>query len=239
MRKVLPVFCFLLALPLLVAGQTVSTQEWKAKLDHDLPLLGHRNWILIVDSAYPLQTSAGVETVETGAEELDVVRYVMGAIGNSIHVRPDIFMDAELPYVVEEDAPGTGAYREAIAKMFDGLDIQSEPHEKLIADVDQAGKLVHVLVLKTRLTLPYSSVFIRLNCKYWDDDAEERMRAKMGEPTPATAPASETAPVPSAQPTPPPVQQPATQPAAPAVTDETAPPGSPPSPPTTSPPPPQ
>ncbi len=231
MPKVLPVFCFLLTLPVLVVAQTGSKPEWKAKVDHDLPLLGHRNWILIVDSAYPLQTSPGVETIETGAEELDVVHYVMGAIGNSIHVRPDIFMDAELPYVQEEDAPGTEAYREAIAKLLDGQDIQAAPHEKLIADVDQAGNLVHVLILKTRLTIPYSSVFIRLNCKYWGDDAEERLRAKMGVPTPpATAPAPESAPVPAPQTAPPPAQQP--------YTDQTAPPGAQPSPPTSSQPPP-
>jgi hypothetical protein len=29
------------------------------------------------------------------------------------------------------------------------------------------------------MTIPYSSVFIRLNCKYWSDAAEARLRAKM------------------------------------------------------------
>jgi hypothetical protein len=29
------------------------------------------------------------------------------------------------------------------------------------------------------MAVPYTSVFIRLNCKYWSDDAEKRMRAKM------------------------------------------------------------
>ena len=113
---------------------------WQAKVDHDLPLLGHRNWILVVDSAYPLQSSPGVETVETNADQLDVVSYVLGAIDKSIHVRPDIFMDAELPYVQEEDAPGTSAYRDAIAKLLDGRNIESELHEKLIANVDEAGQ---------------------------------------------------------------------------------------------------
>src|ERR1700730_14857795 len=120
MRRFLLGLCVLAALPALAAAQTGTSTEWKAKVDHDLPLMGHRNWVLVVDSAYPLQTSSGVETVETGADELDVVKYVMAAIGNSIHVRPDIFMDAELPYVQEEDAPGTTAYRDAIAKLLDG-----------------------------------------------------------------------------------------------------------------------
>ena len=204
MRKVALVLGFLFMAPIFLAAQAASS-GWQAKVTQDLPLLGHRNWILIVDSAYPLQSSPGVETVETGADQLEVVRYVMAAIDKSIHVRPDIFMDAELPYVQEEDAPGTSAYRDAIAKLFDGLTIQSELHENLINQVDEAGRLVHVMILKTRLAVPYSSVFIRLNCKYWGDDAEERLRSKMG-PAPA-APGEAPVPQPQpAQPVPPPAQ---------------------------------
>jgi hypothetical protein len=29
------------------------------------------------------------------------------------------------------------------------------------------------------MTIPYTSVFIRLDCKYWSADAEKRMRARM------------------------------------------------------------
>src|SRR5438105_7530178 len=111
MRKLVLVLAFLLAAPVILAAQA-GPATWQAKVDQDLPLLGHRNWILIVDSAYPLQSSPGVETVETNADQVEVVRYVVGAIDKSIHVRPDIFMDAELPFVQEEDAPGTTAYRD-------------------------------------------------------------------------------------------------------------------------------
>lgn len=203
MRKVVPVLGFLLAAPLFLSAQ--SRPVWQTTVDQNLPLLGHRNWILIVDSAYPLQSSPGVETVETNADQIAVVRYVLDAINKSIHVRPDIFMDAELPYVQEEDAPGTSAYRDAIDKLLDGQNIQSELHQKLIEDVDRAGQLVHVLVLKTRLAVPYSSVFIRLNCKYWGDDAEERLRSKMGPPaSPGEPPVPQPQP---AQPAPPPPQE--------------------------------
>jgi hypothetical protein len=34
-----------------------------------------------------------------------------------------------------------------------------------------------VLLLKTDLTLPYTSVFIRLDCGYWSDEAEQQLRA--------------------------------------------------------------
>ena len=214
MRKLVLALGFLLAAPVFLAAQS-----WQAKVDEQLPLLGHRNWILIVDSAYPLQSSGGVETLETNADQLDVVRYVLGAINKSVHVRPDIFMDAELPYVQEEDAPGTSAYRDAIAKLLDGQNIQFELHEKLIADVGEAGRLVQVLVLKTRLAVPYSSVFIRLNCKYWGDDAEERLRSKMG-PTaqPGEAPVPQPQPAQAAPPPPqppPPGSEPPTPPTTP------------------------
>lgn len=181
------------------APAAIESVGWQARVSHELPLMGHRNWILIVDSAYPLQSAPGVETVSTGADGVEVLKYVLGAIRGSIHVRPDIFMDAELPFVQEEDAPGTSFYRDTIAKIFDGVTINSQPHEQLIHQIDQSSNLVHVLVLKTRMAIPYSSVFIRLNCKYWGDDAEERLRARMGPPEPPSPPAQ----------TPPQNQQPA------------------------------
>ena len=152
---------------------------WKAKVAAEMPLLGHRNWILIVDSAYPLQVAPGIETVETHADMFETVHYVLGAIHSSIHVRPDIYMDAELPFVTDQDAPGASAYRGQIAQLLRGYQIVSEPHDKIIADIGATGREFRVLVLKTTLTIPYTSVFIRLDCKYWSADAEQRLRARM------------------------------------------------------------
>jgi len=42
---------------------------WKRLLARQLPELGHRNLIGVVDAAYPLQTSAGIETIVTGASD--------------------------------------------------------------------------------------------------------------------------------------------------------------------------
>jgi hypothetical protein len=146
-----------------------------------MPLLGHRNWILIVDSAYPLQSSPGIETIETNDDELDVVRHVLGAINSSIHVRPLIYMDAELPFVPEADAPGASAFRAEIKDLLRTYPIERLPHEKVLSTIDETSKTFHVLVLKTHMTVPYASVFIRLDCKYWGADAETRMRARMAE----------------------------------------------------------
>ena len=178
MRKV---FLFLVALAAvtILSAQPDPPPNWKAKVNQAMPLMGHRNWILIVDSAYPLQSSPGVETIDTAAHLLEVVQYVLEAMNASIHVRPLIYMDSELPFVPDEDAPGASNYRRQVGDMLRNYPVASLPHDTIISNIDQAGKQFQVLVLKTRMTIPYSSVFIRLDCKYWSGEAEKRMRAKM------------------------------------------------------------
>ena len=178
MRKVLLLVCFFASAAMQGAAAPAAS-DWKARVAEAMPLLGHRNWILVVDSAYPLQVSPGVETIETNASQLDAVQYVLGAINKSIHVRPLIYMDSELAYVPDQDAPGASAYRSQIGEMLHGYSVESLPHAKLLADVDEAGKVYRVLILKTNMAVPYTSVFIRLDCKYWPADAEERLRKKM------------------------------------------------------------
>ena len=169
---------FLPPLPGALAAEQPST-EWRARIDQELPLLGHRNWIAVVDSAYPLQTSAGIETIETNADQLEVVKTVLDRLARAKHVRPVIFTDAELKVVPESDAPGVTAYREALASLVSMTGAQSLPHEEIIGKLDEAGKTFHVLVLKTRMTIPYTSVFLRLDCGYWTAEQEKRLREKM------------------------------------------------------------
>jgi RbsD / FucU transport protein family len=153
--------------------------DWRVRLNQQLQLMGHRNWIAVVDSAYPLQTSAGIETVETNDDQLEVVKTVLGQIAKSEHVRPVVFTDAELKVVPESDAKGVTAYRDALATLLGKTEAQSLPHEEIISKLDEAGKTFHILVLKTRMTIPYTSVFVRLECGYWTADAEKRLRAAM------------------------------------------------------------
>lgn len=153
--------------------------DWRMRLNQQLQLMGHRNWIAVVDSAYPLQTSGGIETVETNDDQLEVVKTVLGQIARSEHVRPVIFTDAELKVVPESDAKGVTAYRDALATVLGKSEAQSLPHEEIISKLDEAGKTFHILVLKTRMTIPYTSVFIRLECGYWSADAEKRLREAM------------------------------------------------------------
>jgi len=174
-----PILALLLAPFLTLSAQAQAPSTWQAKVADYMPLLGHRNWILVVDSAYPLQTSPGIETIETNADQLGVVKYVLGAVNSSIHVRPLITMDSELHFVPDQDAPGASAYRAAIGNLLQGYKVDSLPHEKILANMDETSKQYHILVLKTTMTIPYTSVFIRLDCKYWSADAEKRLRENM------------------------------------------------------------
>jgi L-fucose mutarotase/ribose pyranase (RbsD/FucU family) len=163
----------------LMADAQKPAAEWETKVSQAMPLMGHRNWIMIVDSAYPLQSSAGVETIETNEDQIEVLKKVLSVIDGSIQVRPIVYMDAELPFVPEKDAPGVTTYRQNIKSVLAGQKITSLPHEQIIAKVDEVGKTFHIIVLKTTMTVPYTSVFLQLNCKYWSDEAEAQMRKAM------------------------------------------------------------
>src|SRR5512140_3812545 len=109
------------------------SSAWQAKLKHELPLLGHRNWIVIADSAYPLQTAPGIETLYAQADQLEVVNAVLRELSKSKHDKPLIYTDAELKHVPEARAPGITAYRDGLAKALTAKAPQELPHEEIIA----------------------------------------------------------------------------------------------------------
>jgi len=167
----------IVVLALATIAQPLRAQDWRQKVRDELPVLGHRNWIVIVDSAYPWQVSPGVETVETNAALPEVLKSVLQSLAQARHVRPNVFVDAELSRVPEADAPGIAAYRAQLAKTLENATVTPLPHMELIGKLDEAGKTFHVLLLKTNLCLPYTSVFLQLDCAYWNADAEKRLRA--------------------------------------------------------------
>jgi hypothetical protein len=160
-----------------IAPIPVLAPQWRAIVEEKLPLLGHRNWIVVADSAYPWPASAGIDTVATGSDHLEVLRGVLEAVARFRHVRPIVHTDAELPFVAEAHAPGVTAYRAALGAVLAGKAPLSLPHEEMIALLDEAGRQFRVLLLKTTLTLPYTSVFVRLDCGYWSAEAEKALRA--------------------------------------------------------------
>ncbi|MBI5705573.1 MAG: hypothetical protein HZC36_01125 [Armatimonadetes bacterium] len=166
--------------PLTKVMRTSKPSSWQQILKQRLPLLGHRNWVCVVDSAYPWQNSPGIELVDTGSDHVTVLKAVLAALGKAPHVRPEIFLDKEIDFVPDADAKGISALRKRLFAALPKSGVEKKLHEEIIADLDKAGGTFKVLMLKTTLTLPYTSVFMRLNCGYWSDGAEKRMRGKMG-----------------------------------------------------------
>ncbi len=149
---------------------------WKERLAAELPLLGHRNWIVVADSAYPAQTRPGIETVYAGGDHADAVRTVLEAVDAARHVQAVPMVDAELQAVAEADAPGVEAFRQKLDRLLEGRPVRTMPHEDIIRQLDDAARLFRVLVIKTDLTVPYTSVFVQLDCGYWSPEKEARLR---------------------------------------------------------------
>ena len=149
---------------------------WERQLKARLPLLGHRNWIVVADSAYPAQSRPGIETIVAGAGQIEVARSVLSAIEAAKHVRANIYLDRELQFVAEDDAPGVSLYRAQLAKLLDGVETVALPHDQIIAKLDQTAQLFSVQIIKTNLTIPYTSIFFELDCGYWSAEAERRLR---------------------------------------------------------------
>ncbi len=158
-------------------ADTAAGEDWRQILNARLPLYGHRNWIVVADSAYPAQSRSGIETILSNGEHFEVLKGVLAALSSSQHVRPIVYQDQELKSVPEQDAPGVDQCRQRLASIFANSGAKVLPHEEIIAKLDQAAQTFDILIIKTTLTIPYTSVFFQLDCAYWPADAEKRLRA--------------------------------------------------------------
>ena len=165
----------LVLLAMTLCGCTNSS--WQRKLKKDISVYGHRNWIVVADSAYPKQSAPGIETIYTDGDQLEVLQTVLDALGDSPHVQPIIMVDAELKKVAEADAPGVDAYRKELFEMLKGQQVKGMPHEDIIKKLDKASEMFNILLLKTNLIIPYTSVFLELDCGYWDAEREAKLRS--------------------------------------------------------------
>lgn len=171
------------ALWFFIGALASGAEDWKSQLKTELPLLGHRNWIVVADSAYPAQTAPGITTIYVGGDQIGAVKEVVSLLDAQKHVRARVLLDGELDYIQEADAPGINEYRkrldDVLQKRAGGHTVETVMHEKLIARLDDAAQTFRVIVLKTDLTIPYTSVFFELDCGYWGPEAEARMRKEI------------------------------------------------------------
>jgi hypothetical protein len=158
-----------------------SAHTWELKLNRTLPVFGHRNWIVVADAAYPAQSNPGIETLVANTSHVHAVSTLLEHIAACEHIRANVYMDRELDFIAESDAPGITECRRELSTVLDGANIRRLPHEQIIAKLDQCARLFRILIIKTDLTLPYTSVFFELDCGYWSAEAESRLRKAMQE----------------------------------------------------------
>ena len=153
--------------------------SWEKILDDRLPLFGHRNWIVVADAAYPSQSSPEIEIIVSGVSQQVAIKKVLARLRACRHVQPVIHVDRELPLVDEKDAPGIDSYRNWLKGALKGLSVTMTPHDEIISSLDHAARMFSVLIIKSTMTIPYTSVFIELGCGYWDAASEARLRSRI------------------------------------------------------------
>jgi len=157
----------------------VKLPDWKTQLDDRISEFGHRNWILIVDKAFPAQNANGMITIDTKESLRDVLLFTLQHIATSTHVKPVVYADKEFAYLNSEQVSNIDEYRHARADILGKYNPQVLLHDSVFVRIDRASKLFKVLVLKTNEVIPYSSVFIELDCKYWSSEKEKSLREAM------------------------------------------------------------
>ena len=48
------------------------------------------------------------------------------------------------------------------------------------SDLDEAGTLYQVVIIKTPLAMPYTTTFFQLDCKYWNAAKQAKLDKAMG-----------------------------------------------------------
>jgi hypothetical protein len=152
---------------------------WQQVLEKDLHLLGHRNWILVVDKAFPEQSSAGMKYLYVEEDLLPTLAYVLEQIESSTHVKPIIYRDKELSFISEQQVAGIDSFREKSESLLEGREVNTLLHDDVFRLLDESSSLFKVLVIKTKCTIPYTSVFLQLDCAYWNSEDEMKLRDRM------------------------------------------------------------
>lgn len=161
--------------------QTQHSANWQTALQEKLPLLGHRNWIVITDMAYPLQAKEGITTLYASESYTEVLGTVKKMLDNSSHVYAHTYQDKELSFLEEDICPGIANLKEEMKKVLSPSEIMHIEHDNLIGRLDSISNLFEVVIIKTGLTKPYTSTFFELDCKYWDNRRQSILSGRIAD----------------------------------------------------------
>ena len=153
-----------------VWSHRMDREAWSEIFESRLPLLGHRNWVAVLDAAFPLFTSTGIEALYTGEDHQAVLSLVTDRISRAPHVAAAPLVAEELRWV---ESPMASAVLSALGEP------RSMSHADILETLDEVSRRYRILALKTTCTTPYTSVFFELGCGYWSDEEEAELRRRM------------------------------------------------------------
>ena len=156
-----------------------ASKPWMSVVRNEMGNLGARNWIVISEAAFPIQSRRGLKVLKVDADIPEVLDGVETIIEETHHVKPRLFISAEFANVPYDYAPGIDAHKKELNKALHGRKMIRLDNEMLMRLLSDTSKIYRVLVLKTRTAIPYSSLFIELGSGYWDAESESVLRARM------------------------------------------------------------
>ncbi len=155
----------------------IQSTDWQNDMVEWLYAFGRGNWVVISDSSFPLLSAGGVEMVVTGRDQMPVIEFTVKSLSQISHLHARVWLDQELAHVTEAQAPGIDAFRKRIGALTKTARVA--PHDELIARVSTAAAQYRALVVKTTSHLPYTNLFIEMDCGFWDPEREAALRAAM------------------------------------------------------------
>jgi len=154
----------------------IKDQNWKAEFEALIPYLGHRNWTLVVDKAFPIMSPAGFITLNTHDTVPNVARYVLETVNRAEHLNPKIYSDKEFEYLTDSLKENVEKLRTEYKLISEKFPFNAIWHETIFPKIAEVAQQFKVVILKTETTIPYSSLFIEFDCGYWSRKSEAELR---------------------------------------------------------------
>lgn len=180
-KLIIAIFSLLLLSACQPPKNKISDENWQTVLQEKLPLLGHRNWIVITDMAYPLQAKEGITTLYADESYPQVLVTVKKILDDSPHVYTHVYQDQELSFLKNDICPGIDELKKEMETIVPTSEITQVAHDQLIARLDSISRLFEVVIIKTGLTKPYTSTFFELDCKYWDSHKQSILNQRIAD----------------------------------------------------------
>ncbi len=94
------------------------------------------------------------------------------------HAGATAWISSELEKIPDLDATGIVKIHQDIRRILSEakITIKVASEQELLRRIEADAADYNVLVVKSRTPLPYTTVYLHLDCRYWDESREKRLR---------------------------------------------------------------